>query len=705
NYPLTIDISSGESLCLRYSYNLARFTAQTISEIAESFRYLLEQLVAAETQYIGGIPLLTGLKRQFLTHDCNASARDYPLESSYVRLFEMQVTAHPQRMAASCLDEQWSYVELNQRANRLGHALQACGVGIDQPVALLAERSLSLLGMIVGTFKAGAGYLPLDPDLPEQRLTRIIELSRSPVLVCSRACHELAQTLLGSSTVEPRPHVLIWEDVQATTQTQGDPGIYSGPRNLAYVIYTSGSTGLPKGVMVEQAGMLNNQLSKIPYLGLSATDVVAQTASQSFDISVWQFLTPLLFGGRVEIVPNNIAHVPARLAAHIDERRVSVLESVPALIQEMLTDRHTPLASLRWLLPTGEAMPPDLARQWLARYPDIGLVNAYGPAECSDDVAFFRVDRLSTSGSYLPIGSPTDNNRLYVLDGALQLVPTNTIGELYVAGTGVGRGYIGDSPRTAQAFIPDPFGSPGERLYRTGDLARRRSDGALEYIGRIDQQVKIRGLRIELGEIEAALRQLEAIREVAVSIQEGTHGPFLVGHLVPMDTQRFIKSSPATAPLEQGELFESVKAQLRLVLPQYMVPLHWMLLEHLPRNANGKIDRKALPAVATSPLLNPSYQAPSSEQEQALAEIWTEILGVGPVSVHDNFFELGGHSLLAMRVASRIQLLLGIECSPQVIFEYPVLADLASQMEKIGPAVSDAKLGTLEALLDEMEEL
>ncbi|RMR11163.1 hypothetical protein ALP91_05351, partial [Pseudomonas savastanoi pv. glycinea] len=255
---------------------------------------------------------------------------------------------------------------------------------------------------------------------------------------------------------------------------------------------TSGSTGLPKGVMVEQRGMLNNQLSKVPYLSLSERDVIAQTASQSFDISVWQFLAAPLFGARVDIVPNDIARDPQALLAHVQAQRISVLESVPSLITGLLAEQQATLDSLRWMLPTGEAMPPELASQWLQRYPQIGLVNAYGPAECSDDVAFFRVDAASTRSAYLPIGSPTDNNRLYLLDEALDLVPLGAVGELCVAGAGVGRGYVADPSRSVPVFVPHPFGAPGERLYRTGDLARRRKDGVLEYVGRVDHQVKIR---------------------------------------------------------------------------------------------------------------------------------------------------------------------------------------------------------------------
>lgn len=314
--------------------------------------------------------------------------------------------------------------------------------------------------MMVGTFKAAAGYLPLDPGLPQQRLSHIVALSRTPVLLCTEACQAQAEALLDALDEARRPQLLVLETLDRPGSAEHDPQRYSGPQHLAYVIYTSGSTGQPKGVMVEQAGMLNNQLSKVPYLGLGPDDVIAQTASQSFDISVWQFLAAPLFGGCVQIVPNELAHDPEALLQHVREQRISVLESVPSLIQGMFQAPAIAVPSLRWMLPTGEALAPELARQWLQRYPDVGLVNAYGPAECSDDVAFFRVDLASTQGVYLPIGSPTDNNRLYVLDAALELAPLGVTGELCVAGTGVGRGYVGDPLRTAQAFIPHPCGRP-----------------------------------------------------------------------------------------------------------------------------------------------------------------------------------------------------------------------------------------------------
>ncbi|RDS90836.1 non-ribosomal peptide synthetase [Pseudomonas fluorescens] len=688
NFPLTAVCYPGDDLGLHLSYDQRYFDETTVQGMLGEFKRLLLALVQGFHGDMADLPLMGEQERAFLLDGCNQSEHAYPLERSYIELFEAQVSAHPQRIAARCLDRQWTYDELNRRSNGLGHALIAAGVGLDQPVALLAERSLDLLGMIIGSFKAGAGYLPLDPGLPSQRLSRIIDLSRTPLLVCTEACREQAIELLDGVDCQ----LLVWEDVPARGE---NPGIYSGPDNLAYVIYTSGSTGLPKGVMVEQRGMLNNQLSKVPYMDLTPADVIAQTASQSFDISVWQFLAAPLFGARVDIVPNTIAHDPQGLLAHVQAHGITVLESVPSLIQGMLAQDRISLDGLRWMLPTGEAMPPELAHQWLLRYPEIGLVNAYGPAECSDDVAFFRVDLASTRGTYLPIGTPTDNNRLYVVDGALELVPQGAVGELCVAGTGVGRGYVSDPLRTAQVFVPNPFGAPGERLYRTGDLARRRSDGVLEYVGRIDHQVKIRGYRIELGEIEARLHEQPLVRDAAVGVQDGVNGKHLVGYLVAADET-----------LNPGERLDRIKQRLRAELPEYMVPLHWLWLERLPLNANGKLDRKALPELEIGQLHSQDYLAPRNELENTLAAIWAEVLKVDRVGVQDNFFELGGHSLLATQIASRVQKTLQRDVPLRAMFECSTVAELAEYIEGLAAnEISAEKVDRLSDLMAELEGL
>ncbi|MDM3888926.1 non-ribosomal peptide synthetase [Pseudomonas sp. BCRC 81390] len=695
NFPLTAVCYPGDELGLHLSFDQRYFDYPTVERLLAEFKRLLLALVQGFAGEVSALPLLSAEEQRFLLEDCNRTTRAYPLAQSYIAQFEAQVAAHPQRTVARCLEATYDYAGLNLAANRLGHALIAAGVRVDQPVALLAERGLPLLGMIVGSFKAGAGYLPLDPSLPSARLQSIIQRSRTPVLVCSAACAGQARQLLEALEATARPQLLVWEDAQASPLASHNPGIYSAPGNLAYVIYTSGSTGLPKGVMVEQRGMLNNQLSKVPYLALSEHDVIAQTASQSFDISVWQFLAAPLFGARVEIVPNAIAHDPQALLAHVQATGISVLESVPSLIQGMLASDHQALDGLRWMLPTGEAMPPELAAQWLQRYPQIGLVNAYGPAECSDDVAFFRVDAASTHGSYLPIGRPTDNNRLYLFDGEQALVPLGAVGELCVAGIGVGRGYVGDPVRTALAFVPHPHGAAGERLYRTGDLARQRPDGVLEYIGRIDHQVKIRGYRIELGEIEARLHEQVEIRDAAVGVQEGVNGKHLVGYLVAH--QGF--SADAA-------LLEQLKQRLRAELPEYMVPLHWGWFDSLPHNANGKLDRNALPAIDIGGQHSQAYQAPRNELEALLAEIWADVLKVERVGMHDNFFELGGHSLLATQIASRVQKQLQLNVPLRAMFECSTVAELAEYVQGLqGSALDEAKVDRLRDLMAAFEEL
>ena len=694
NFPLTVVCYPGDDLGLHLSYDRRYFDAVTIERLLGDFRRLLLAVAAGIEGRFAELALEDPAERQFLLESCNASARDYPLERSYVQLFEAQVAAHPQRIAAQCGPRSLSYAELNAQANRLGQHLRAAGVGFDQPVALLAERDLPLLGMMIGSFKAGAGYLPLDPTHPEERLGHILALSRAPVLVASAGCRAQAEALLDQLACAGRPRLLVWEEVQAAEEATEDLGLYSGPRHLAYMIYTSGSTGTPKGVMVEQAGMLNNQLSKVPYLELDERDAIAQTASQSFDISVWQFLAAPLFGGRTVIVPTAQAHDPAALLEQVAAQGISVLESVPALIQGLLESERPVPAGLRWLLPTGEATPPALARQWLERHPGCGLVNAYGPAECADDVAFHRVEVADTAGSYLPIGAPTDNNRLYLL-GAQGLVPRGATGELCVAGIGVGRGYLGDPQRTALAFVPHPWGAPGERLYRTGDLARRRADGLLEYVGRRDHQVKLRGLRIELGEIEAHLHAQPSVREAAVAVLQGPHGPYLQGYLVAVE-----------AGLAGETWFAELRDALRRVLPDYMVPVQWLLLERLPRNANGKLDRKALPTPSAQGASVRLQVEPANELERDLARIWAEVLKLERVGVTDNFFELGGHSLLATQIASRVQQSLRRTVPLRAMFECNTVRALAEYLEREGQAVLDsAQVDRLDDLMSRLELL
>jgi len=693
NYPLTVVIYPGSVLGLHLSYDKRFFARATVDTLLEDFRAILLSFAAGMEQDFHQLACLAG--------EASAVVPQQPLPAEfsqgYARLFARSAARHAERTAARHLEQHWSYAQLDQQAHRLAQTLQGHGVQADHLVAVLGERGLPLLGMVVGSFKAGAGYLGLDPNLPVERLAGILRSSASRVLVAGEGSLGLARQVLERLPETERPQLLVWEQVQqqaAPLATLAElPADAS--QQLAYVIFTSGSTGTPKGVMVQQAGMLNNQLSKLPYLNLDERDVIAQTASQSFDISVWQLLTAALCGAKVDIVPSSVVQDPRALIRHVQDAGISVLEIVPALVQGILDLPRAELPSLRYLLTTGEAMAPALAERWLRQYPQIPLINAYGPAECSDDVALHPVVAGDGEGICLPIGSATAHNRLHVLNDLLEPMPLRATGELHIAGVGVGRGYLADPRRTALAFVPNPYASvPGERLYRTGDLVRQRAaDGVLEYVGRTDYQVKIRGYRIELGEIEVRLLEHPDVREAVVVDIDGPGGKQLAAYLVPA------VATPASAG-ERAVLRDQVKAHLKAHLPDYMVPAHLILLDGMPLTANGKLDRKALPTPQASELQQ-HYVAPVSEVEQQLAAIWADVLKVDQVGLSDNFFELGGHSLLVVQVMVRVRDQLHIEMSLNELFEHPELGDFArvvAQKNGQGEQVQDELAKSLEAL-------
>ena len=449
---------------------------------------------------------------------------------------------------------------------------------------------------------------------------------------------------------------------------------------LAYVIYTSGSTGAPKGAMIEHRGMINHLFAKISDLKLTSNDCVAQTARISFDISVWQFLAALLVGGRVHIFPDQVVMDPAQLLDYLCQG-ITLLEIVPSLLQMMLLEieqcgsKRPNLSGLRWLLLTGEALPPQLSRQWFDYYSAIPMLNAYGPTECSDDVTHYPIYQPPDPDVLnIPIGRPVGNLRLYVLDSQLQPVPLGVAGELYVGGIGVGRGYLNSTQQTAEVFLPDPFAqSGGSRLYKTGDLGRYLADGNIEFLGRIDHQLKIRGLRIELGEIEAVLMQHPNVREaIAIAHKDRSGEHRLIAYVVPLLEQ-----------LTTSQLQRFLQEQL----PDYMVPKTFVQLDALPLTPNGKVDRRALASKAWQPSSDlsglsraTSFVPPRTPTEEILATVWAEVLGV-EVGIHDNFFTLGGHSLLATQVISRLRSAFCVELPLRHLFESPTVAGLSEIIE------------------------
>jgi amino acid adenylation domain-containing protein len=685
------ETEQGLSGYLEYSSDL--FEASSIEQMQGHLLTLLQGILADPNQRIGQLPFLTERERWRMLEMWNTSEVTFPREYSLSTLFEEQAAHAPEAVALVCEGEQISYGELNRRANRLAHHLRELGVGPETVVALLAERGIALVTAILAVFKAGGAYLPLDPRHPVSRLRQAISHSRSSlVLTVSLFTGTMAEIMLALPEHD-RPR---WEDLEILLQQKRadeDEHLPCGveENQLAYVIYTSGSTGIPKGAMVEQAGMLNHLFAKIAALQLTEADSVAQTASQCFDISVWQMLSALLVGGSVCIYPDEVAHDPQRLLEAVASDGVSILETVPALLRALLEsvegqrDEQMQLPKLRWLIPTGEALPGELCQRWLALYPTIPLLNAYGPTECSDDVTHSVIERVSgDERGTMPIGTPVPGLRLYVLNRQGEPMPCGAVGEIYVGGIGVGRGYVGEPGKTAEVFVPDAFGEEsGGRLYKTGDVGRYRADGVLEFLGRVDQQVKVRGYRVELGEIEAVLGQQPGVKECVVMARGGQQK--LVGYVV----------WEAGARVEAEEL----QRGLRETLPDYMVPTVYIELEALPLTANGKLDRERLPEVGESKLLmETQYEPPRTPVEEQLARIWAEVLEVERVGIHDNFFELGGHSLLIMQIIARVRDDFQVDMPVRTLFKTPTVAGLNEAIERVKARNDELRKPTLTSI-------
>ena len=680
NYPITVVIVPGERLHLQLTYQTDWFLREEVEQMLRHFRTLLLSIgdalrSNAETplHHLAMLDEREMALQQQVWAGGGLAADEQLLQPLYVERFQQQVRQTPERIAMVHGEHSLTFDQLNRAANRLARHLRAQGVKADDLIAVFDERGLDLVVMIVATLKAGAGWLPLDPRNPPQRLAQVLRQSRTPLLVHSVGQGELAMEALGF--LEQRPKSVLYDSSVLGSYSDDDLNIPVHDRSLAYCIFTSGSTGTPKGAMVAHAGMLNNILGKLPGLGLDATDVIAQTAPQCFDISVWQTLAGLVLGARTVILGDCVVQDPDALASAIERHGISILEAVPSLMQSLL-DAGLERSPLRWVLATGEALPPALARRWFERYPAIPLMNAYGPAECSDDVAFHPLlERLPEQRINVPIGRATLNNRLYLLNADLQPVPAGAVGEIFVAGVGVGRGYMADPARTAAVFLPDPIANDGSRLYRTGDLARFLPNGDLEYVGRTDHQVKIRGHRIELDEIEACLTRYPGVREAVV---------------VARDDQQRAKVLVAYVVADAQASIEALREHVLGNLPPYMTPGAFVFLERFPLNGNGKIDRKSLPAPDFAAQSQARYVAPSSELQGQLVEAWQSVLGLGQVGVEDNFFELGGHSLLATQLIGLIGKLSGKDLPLRVVFERPTIAAMADWLESQASTVKSS---------------
>jgi amino acid adenylation domain-containing protein len=581
-------------------------------------------MIADPQRPVAMLPLQTEAQRRQVLEQFNSTAVAYPEEHLLHRLFEEQVQRCPDAVAVWCEGRQLTYRELDRQANQLAHYLRRHGVGPDLLVGICMERSAELMVSLLGVLKAGGAYVPLDPDYPAARLAYMLRDAQVPVVLTQSS---LLDRLPGDAALLL---CLDCEDAQLTRES-GDPlAADVSPYHLAYVIYTSGSTGQPKGAMNTHRAICNRLLWMQQQYRLSTADSVLQKTPCGFDVSVWEFFWPLLAGARLVLAQPGGHKDPGYLAQLVRAQGITVCHFVPAMLQAFLDEAglERSCATLRDVICSGEALPRELAEGFLARIP-ARLHNLYGPTEAAVDVSFWEC-RPGEPGP-VPIGRPVANTGLYVLDERMRPVPVGVPGELYIGGVQIARGYWGRPTQTAERFIPDPFSDAPEALmYRTGDRARWRPDGALDFLGRLDHQVKVRGFRIELGEIETTLRQHPAIRQAAVVARpDAIGGTRLVAYVVPRGEA-----------VSAGEL----SSHLRQRLPEAMVPSAFVALEAMPLNPNGKVDRNALPAPeGNRDQAGEAYVAPRTAVEETLAAIWREILGLERVGVHDNFFALGGH--------------------------------------------------------------
>ncbi|WLH09410.1 non-ribosomal peptide synthetase [Pseudomonas lurida] len=646
-FDLTLDTyekSGTLHAALTYANDL--FDAPTIERMAGHWISLLRAMVADGGQRIGELPMLAADEQQVLVHTWNQTAEAYPTERGIHHLIEDQVHATPDAPALAFGATTLTYAQLDARANQLAHALREQGVGPDVLVGICVERSIEMVVGLLAILKAGGAYVPLDPEYPRERLAYMIEDSGIQLLLSQQRL--LPSLPVASLQVIALDQPALWLDGYSSES----PAVAIQALNLAYVIYTSGSTGKPKGAGNSHRALVNRLCWMQQAYGLDASDAVLQKTPFSFDVSVWEFFWPLMAGARLVVAAPGEHREPARLIETIGQHGITTLHFVPSMLQAFI---HEPgvqaCGSLQRIVCSGEALPLDAQLQVFAKLPRAGLFNLYGPTEAAIDVTHWTC--IDEGADSVPIGRPIANLGTYVLDAQLNPVAAGVSGELYLGGTGLARSYHRRPALTAERFVPSPFGD-GARLYRTGDRVRQRADGVIDYLGRLDHQVKLRGLRIELGEIEARLMQHPSVREAVVLVQGGKQ---LVAYLV----------LEAQAPAD-------LKAWLLSSLPEYMVPTHMVPLAKLPVTANGKLDRKALPLPDAAP--QQAYIAPQNDLQKALAAIWSDVLGVEQVGLDDNFFELGGDSIISIQVVSRARQA-GIRLSPRDLFQYQSVRSLA----------------------------
>jgi amino acid adenylation domain-containing protein len=667
NYPLAVDAYGGAALLIKILYHRNRFDDDVIARMLGHFKTLLEGMAASPEEHIGQLPMLTEAEREQLLGEWNDTATEFPRDKCVLQLFEEQAGRTPDALAAADARKQWTYAELNRRADALAAELRKLGVGPDVCVGVCLERSVEMVAAKLAVWMAGGAYVPLDPAYPAERLKFMLEDAQMPVLLTQRSLRD--QLRFGIPNLKL---VCVDELLEARTKNENEQmgsiahsalcTPHSG--NLAYVIYTSGSTGQPKGVEIEHRSLVNLITWHQRAYQVTPADRATQIATPAFDASVWELWPYLACGASIHLPDEETRLSSKKLLRWLAEKKIT-LAFVPTPIAEAMLEESWPDGcALRALLTGG-----DKLHRAPGRNLPCALSNHYGPTENTVVTTWTLVPPIEKNAQPPPIGRPIANTRVYILDPNLQPVPVGVPGELHVAGVGLARGYRNQPRITEEKFIPNPFSAePDARLYKTGDLVRWRPDGQIEFLGRLDHQVKIRGQRIELGEIETALGRHPNVREAVVVACENTRGENgLAAYLVWKNGAR-----------EQPEMLRKF---LKQMLPDAMVPSAFVPLEALPLTTNGKVDRKALPPPELNGESATPFVAPRTPTEGRLAEIWREVLGVKRVGIHDNFFELGGHSLTATQVSSRVPGAFQIELPLQDLFDSPTVAELAGKID------------------------
>ena len=655
-------VEEDEGLAASWQYNTDLFDAPTIARMAAHFKRTLAKLIDDPSLPVSQLPLLSAAEQQQLLVDWNETTAPFPDEACIHELIEQQARRTPGAVALVFEGEQLTYSELDEKANQLARYLRSRGVGAETRVGVLLERSIQLVVALLGVLKAGGAYVPLDSEYPEERLSFMAEDASLALVITHERLAERAREW-GVAVVNLDEQ---WAEVARESRDQLTA--LAGPDNLAYVIYTSGSTGKPKGAMLAHRGIVNRLQWMQDTYKLTPQDRVLQKTPYSFDVSVWEFFWPLMYGATLVVARPRGHQDSAYLVKIISEQRITTMHFVPSMLQVFLREKGLEnCRSLRQVICSGEALSAETESRFYAAL-KADLHNLYGPTEASIDVTYWACERESQR-RLVPIGRPIANTCVYILDRQMQPVPIGVPGELYLGGVALARGYHARPDLTAERFVPDPFSlAPGARLYRTGDLTRYLSGGEIEFLGRTDHQVKVRGFRVELGEIEAALGSQAGVRDCVVVAREVTTADQrLVAYLV--------------GDKESIKVLE-LRQKLREQLPDYMVPSAFVLLEELPLTPNGKVDRKQLPAPEQIAIEEHQVsEQPRSPVTEVLAGICEQLLGIQDINIHANFFDLGGHSLLAMQVISRLNDAFNLEVPLYVLFESPTVAALAQHVE------------------------